>query len=103
MTFHITHRLGSVDGPQSISDLSDLLSELGEDIGDEEHASVSVTHETEWCLSAYGGGYVVFEHLENGGERHMRGVSDAQIIRLWTCLANGDIQAVEEALWCPGY
>jgi len=92
-----------MESPQGISDFRDLLSELEEAPEDEEHTSVSVTHESEWCLSAFRGGYIIFEHLENGGERHMRGVSDDQIVQLWTCLANGDIQTIEQAPWHPGY
>ena len=103
MAFHIIHRFGNMDGPQDIADLRDLLSELEEDPEDEEHTSVAVSHESEWCLSAFHGGYVIFEHLENGGERHMRGISDDQIIQLWTCLAMGDIQTIEQASWTPGY
>ena len=103
MTFHITHRLGNMDGPQRIPDFRDFLLELGEDPEDEEHISVAVTHESEWCLSAFRGGYVIFEHIENGGERHMQGVSNDRIIQLWTCLANGDIHIIEQAPWCPGY
>jgi hypothetical protein len=48
---------------------------------DSEHSSLSVTHESEWCMSVSFGGYVFLEHLEDGGERHMRNVSDAQVLR----------------------
>lgn len=103
MAFHLTHRLGNMDGQRGVADLRNLLLELAEDPEDTEHTSVAVTHESKWCLSAFRGGYVVFEHLENGSERHMQGVSDEQIIQLWTCLATGDIPTVEQASWTPGY
>jgi hypothetical protein len=103
MAFHIIHRLGNMDEPVGTPDFRKLLLELEEDPEDVEHASVAVTHESEWSLSAFRGGYVVFEHLENGSERHMRGISDDQIIQLWKSLAMGDIQAVEQASWAPGY
>lgn len=54
-------------------------------------------------MSVSFGGYVIFEHLEIGGERHMRDVNDAQVLQLWTLLANGEIDAVKNAPWLPGY
>jgi hypothetical protein len=103
MAFHITHRYGSMDSPRSAAAFAALLRELDERPEDTEHTSVSVTHESEWCISASRGGYVTFEHLENGGERHMHGVSEAKIIELWTRLAEGDIATIEQEPWKPGY
>jgi hypothetical protein len=60
----------------------DLLRELEADPEDNEHASVSVTHDSEWCLSAYKGGYVVFEHLEEGEPRHMTDVPPDKVLAL---------------------
>lgn len=103
MAFHITHSFGSMDGGQSVFDFPELLAELQTMREDSEHSSVSVTHESEWCMSVFFGGYVIFEHLEVGGERHMRDVNDAQVLQLWTLLANGEIDAVKNAPWLPGY
>ena len=97
MAFHITHRFGSMDSNQSVSDFPKLLSELKTMKEDKEHSSVSVTHESEWCISVSLDGYAIFEHLEDGGEQHMRDVSDAQVLELWTLLANGEIDAVKNA------
>jgi hypothetical protein len=102
MGFHITHRLGNVD-QAPCSAFHELLAELDADIEDAEHASVSVTHESEWCLSASKGGYVVFENLEEGEPRHMIGVSAEKIIALWRVLADGDLEALEREPWQPGY
>lgn len=102
MGYHVTHRMGNMDdGPYS--DLSGLLAELDEDADDHEHADVSVTHESEWCLSVYRGGYITFENLEAGEPRHMRGVPDEKIISLWRLLADGDLGAIESEPWQPGY
>ena len=49
------------------------------------------------------GGYVVFEHLERGDERHMRDVPAPKIIELWALLARGDITSIETEPWSPGY
>ncbi len=103
MAFHITHRYGDMERPESLAAFVELLSELDQDLEDTEHASVSVSHESEWCISVSRGGYVIFEHLENGGERHMRGVSDGKIIDLWTLLAEGEIARIEQEPWLAGY
>ena len=103
MAFHITHRYGSMDGPQSVSAFPALLHELDDRPEDTEHGSVAVSHESEWCISVSRGGYVIFEHLEDGGERHMRDVPEAKIIELWTRLSEGDITTIEQEPWIPGY
>ncbi|MBS0265472.1 MAG: hypothetical protein JSS02_26305 [Planctomycetes bacterium] len=102
MSFHVTHRYGD-DSHESPSAFPSLLRELDERPEDTEHGSVSVTHESEWCLSVSRGGYVIFEHLEEGGERHMRDVPDSKIIELWTRLSQGDIATIEKEPWKPGY
>ena len=103
MAFHVTHRYGGMDSAPPLSSLPSLLRELDDRPEDTEHGSVSVSHESEWCLSVYRGGYVVFEHLERGGERHMRGVPEAKIIEMWSQLARGDIASIETEAWKPGY
>lgn len=86
-----------------MSDFPALRRELDERPEDTEHCSVSVTHETEWCISVSRGGYVIFEHLEDGEERHMRGVPDATILQLRTQLSEGNIAAIEQQPWAPRY
>jgi hypothetical protein len=49
------------------------------------------------------GGSVVLEHLEDGGERHMRGTGEQKIIQLWSLLAVGDLATILEEPWKPGY
>jgi len=97
------HRYGDGESEPPISALPSLYDELEED-DDIEHESVTVTHDSGWSLSAYGGGYVIFGHLDRAEtERHMNGVSRDDIVRLWTLLANGDIDAVAREPWKPGY
>lgn len=103
MAFHITHRYGSMDRPASVLAFAELLRELDERPEDTEHSSVSVTHESEWCMSVSRGGHVVFEHLEDGGERHLPNVSEDKILQLWTALSEGDIATLEQEPWRPGY
>lgn len=87
----------------SYSAFPDLLQELDAHPDDQEHTSVSVTHESEWCLGAYRGGYVVFESLEEGEPRPMTDVSPEKIVALWRLLADGDLVALENERWKPGY
>jgi hypothetical protein len=103
MAFTITHRYGAMERNPPLSIFSTLLRELDERPEDTEHPSVSVSHESEWCMSASRGGYVIFEHLESGGPRHMREVSDMKIIELWTRLACGDTAGIESEPWALGY
>lgn len=102
MGFHVTHRLGNMEKvPRSA--FPELLRELDAHPEDEEHTSVSVTHESEWCLGVYRGGYVVFENLEEGEPRHMTDVPPEKILALWQFLADGDFAGLESEPWKPGY
>ncbi len=74
---------------------------------DDEHTSVSVTHESEWRLGVYRGGYVVLENLEEGEPRHMTDVPPEKILLLWQFRAAGDLRragtrAVEDLDIDPG-
>jgi hypothetical protein len=102
MSFHVTHRTGDMERV-SYSAFPELLKELDADLEDIEHASVSVTHESEWCLSALRGGYITFENLEEGEPRHMSGLSPEKIVSLWRLLAEGNLDALESEPWQPGY
>jgi hypothetical protein len=86
-----------------IERLRELLQSL--DVEDKEHADVALKHETEWCLSAYSGGFLVWENAdaEEADARHMKGVPRERVLVLWLALAQGDISAVEAEPWLPGY
>lgn len=86
-----------------LASLADLLRELDDRQDDIEHSDVSVTHESEWCISVFREGHIVLENLESGGERHMRGVPDAKILELWDFLARGDLESIKSEPWTPGY
>jgi hypothetical protein len=73
------------------------------DVHDEEHPDVALTHESEWCLSAFEGGLLVWENLERGEPRHMRDVPRDKVLRLWLALSRGDLSAIEKEPWLPGY
>ena len=103
MTFHVTHRYGNDEPAPALAALADLLRELVDRPEDLEHGAVSLTHETEWCISVGPEGHVTFENLERGGPRHMRNVPDAKILELWALLAVGDLDRIEAEPWLPGY
>lgn len=84
-----------------LSALPGLLDEL--ERVDAEHGDVSVTHESEWCISVSRSGYTTLEHLERGEPRHLRDLPREKILDLWTKLANGDIEGVKSAAWISGY
>ena len=71
------------EAPPSV--FPELLQELEANPEDAEHTSVSVTHESEWCLGAYRDGYIVFENLEEGDPRHMTDIPPDKIITLPQC------------------
>ncbi|MGW2895716.1 hypothetical protein ACWDAO_14125 [Streptomyces sp. NPDC001212] len=68
---------------------------------DDEHPDVSLTHESGWCLSVFGGGLLVWENPDddsvNPGE--MRNVARKEILRLFGLLAAGNIASIEELPW----
>jgi hypothetical protein len=103
MSYIVTHRYGSDVRDPPLSTLPELLAELDSRLEDIEHTCVSLTHESEWCLSAYRDGLLIFEHLERRGERHMKGVPREKIIDLWKLLAVGDVARVEREPWIAGY
>ncbi|SEK17010.1 MULTISPECIES: hypothetical protein [unclassified Variovorax] len=105
MAFNLTHRYGSMDSGSSNSDFLALLRELDDWPEDTEHGSVAVTHESEWSLAASRGGYITFENLEaeGRGERHMDEVPASKILELFRHLVEGNLAAIEQEPWLPGY
>jgi hypothetical protein len=104
MSFFVYHRGGvcETDPPSSV--FSRLVDEMEECPEDEEHASVSVIHESEWGLGYYGRGHVTYEHVEGDGEpRHMTGLSREKVLELMQGVAEGDLSRLEGEPWSPGY
>lgn len=83
----------------------ELLAELDEDPSDREHASVSVTHENDWCIGVYRHGLVIFEHLEDPAiePRHMSDQDEEAILKLLIALSIGDLDSLESSPWRAGY
>jgi hypothetical protein len=71
---------------------------------DDEHTDVSLTHETEWCLSAFKNGLLIWENVAGeGSPKHMHAVSREKVIILWQKLALGKISEIEQEPWQTGY
>ena len=71
---------------------------------DDEHPDVSLTHQSEWCLSAFSDGLLVWENVEDSGPpRHMTAVPRSEVRRLWAVLAQGNLDEIERQAWAPGY
>jgi hypothetical protein len=101
--FSVIHSNGAGDEDPPMASLSDLYDELL--TADREHGDVAVVHEdTGWLISAHRDGRVVFESLRLRGEqRHMIPVTKERVLTLWRRLIEGEIEALLEAPWRPGY
>jgi hypothetical protein len=80
---------------------SELLEELS--VADAEHPNVSVTHESDWCLSIFRSGFVVLENLEDGEPMHHRPADSKQTIEIMVEVATGRIDEARSRPWHPGY
>jgi hypothetical protein len=101
MAFHVTFRWGESEAEPTVNQMLAALSEL--DAHDDEHPDASLTHESEWCLSAFESGLLVWQNLERGEPRHMRDVPRDRVLQLWLALSRGDLSSIEKESWLPGY
>ena len=101
MAYHLTTQLGAMESGPSPERMAEVLD--GIDPDDEEDPDVSLTHESEWCISVFASGLTTFENLEDGEPMHMRGLSRQQILGLWQQLARGGIDALCALPLKPGY
>lgn len=103
MSFRTTHRNGAMDNNPPIESLVELLSEL--DVDDDEHPDVSVTSESGWVLSAFQSGLLTWENEEDETikPRHMKNVSRVKVLELWTKLADGKIEEINNEFREEGY
>jgi hypothetical protein len=103
MTYSASDRWGATELNPPIERLRELLQSL--DIEEKEHPDVALKHETEWCLSAYRSGLLVWENVEaeHNSAKHMNCVPRETVLGLWLKLARGDIAAIQAEPWLPGY
>ena len=103
MTYCASDRWGAAELNPPIERLRELLQSL--DVEDKEHPDVALKHETEWCLSAFPSGLLVWENVEakDNNAKHMKCVPREAVLGLWLKLARGDIAAIQAEPWLPGY
>lgn len=101
MAYHVTNQYGSTESEPTVERMRQVLDTINPD--DAEHTDVSLTHESEWCLSVFACGLVVFENLEEGEPRHLRLDSPNHALPLWELLARGELSTLEQLPWQPGY
>ena len=102
MSYWVNHLMGDSEVDISFDSLPSLYEELSQ--ASEEHTDVSLTHESEWCISAFKSGLLVWENVAGEGEpKHMKNVSKEKVISLWQELANGNIAEIDKEQWYPGY
>ncbi|MEU0031741.1 hypothetical protein [Streptomyces sp. NPDC006335] len=89
---------GTVDEPDADT-MRRLLGGLTQ--ADDEHPDVSLTHESGWCLSAFGDGLLVWENLDENSVApgEMRDVGREEVLRLFGLLAAGDIASIDAVSW----
>ena len=97
VAFHTTHRDGSLDDNPPLEALEALVREL-DGPEDPEHPDVSVTHESEWSLSAFPSGLVIWGNFEESDERRVEGVSRKHVVALFKEVAAGDLANVDATL-----
>lgn len=68
MTFSATDRWGAMESNPSVERLHELIQSL--DVDSIEHFDIALKHETEWCLSAFPSGLLVWENVEVEGAVH---------------------------------
>lgn len=102
MTYRATDRMGASIPEPSEKKMKELLSSLSRH--DPEHPDVSLSHESEWCISVFTSGLVVFDNVETGeGPWHMVSVSAPDTLKLWHLLAEGKLKELKKFPWISGY
>jgi hypothetical protein len=102
MNYFVNTRWGGSEPKPSVDRMREVLAELDGD-DDDEHPNVSLTHESEWTLSAFPDGLVIWENAEADVARHMLHVSRVKVLDLWIKLSLGQIEAIEQEPWLAGY
>jgi hypothetical protein len=97
---NIAHLSGEME-PATAELLPALIAEL--DNADAEHTDVSITDESGWGLSAFATGLVIWENVEGDRdtEQQMTGVSRAEMVEMFTDIADGNLEAVAARSWVP--
>lgn len=102
MGFHATTRWGGDESEPTVERLREILGQL--DAEDDEHPSISLTHDSEWCLGAYPSGLLIWQNVEAAEKpRHMNDMPRERVLELWIKLSRGMLDEMEREPWLPGY
>lgn len=103
MSYIVTHTSGTMERNLPTSRFGELLDELA--LTDAEHPDVSVTHESEWCITVGRSGAVILENVEDddGDPVHAVGLGREEILALLRELAVGNVDKLRSGVWQPGY
>jgi hypothetical protein len=102
MSYWVNHLMGESSLDTPLESLAAVYDELSN--SDVENTDVSLTHESEWCLSAFSSGLLVWENVAGEGEpKHMKGVAKEKVIELWKSLSAGSISDIDQEEWLSGY
>jgi hypothetical protein len=81
MAYSLYYRWGECQRQPTFAQMRMALAQL--DANDSEHVSVSLKHESEWCLGAYPDGVLVWEKVDTDGvPRHMNSVARQRVFEL---------------------
>lgn len=99
MAFLVTHLDGGMDEDPTVESLPALLGELTS--ADDEHSDVSISDESGWTLSAFRGGALRWENVEDDAvaPRQIELGDGAAVLRLFEAVARADLSAVESQQW----
>ncbi len=96
----IMHRNGAMESDPRGDWSAALIAEL--EIEDEEHPDIAVTDERGWCLSAFPGGLVIWENVEDEARAEQRHTLTREGLRQAVgTLSKGNPAAVEAILAVP--
>lgn len=102
MGYFVTTRWGGNEHEPTAERLWEVLGQL--DAEDDEHPSVSLTHESGWCLAAYPGGLLIWENVEDDdAPRHRNEVPREYVLELWIKFTHGMLDEIEREPWLSGY
>lgn len=101
MSCFVQARWGDSEDNPSADRMREVLDEL--DVSDPEHPDTWLVHESEWTLSAFESGLIIWDNPElSDGPRYREQVSRDEVLHLWELLSRGEIEEIESLSWKEG-
>lgn len=100
MSYSALDQNGDTVWSPSVKQRRSLLGSLSVD---DTEACVSLTHNGQWCISAFHSGLVCLENVVTGeGPWHMPSIPVTKILDLWQLLTEGNVQELRQLPWQDG-